>query len=330
MRGIINVYACGGCGTSVVMPLEYKDAPEYGVAQVNHYYLDTSRSDITKGIPAERVFMLGDHVKNTDVEEIEGSGGVRAKNYEHIKPLIPKVMHSFGPSADLNIVVSSASGGSGAVFAACVVEELLKQDKPTIVIMVSSTDTLIEVTNSIKAIQTYERIARSTEVPVVCCHYQNDNLTPANSVDEAIRRLIDRLAVLFSRQNRKLDKQDLAHFLNYTVTTTAEAKLVYLDVYDGIAELDDTADVIAVATLSNEGGETAFQAKVEYQRVGYISDECGIKINAPWHFCIVDGYAEKALRSLREQESAFKTDIKGRRKKTTLLADNETSTDIFL
>jgi hypothetical protein len=331
MQGNINIYACGGCGTSILQPFEKQlDTTQHGFATANIFYLDTSWSDLTKGVNHDRVFMLADNVQDASAEEIEGSGQVRAKNLKHIKPQIPRIMHKFQPSNDLNIVVSSASGGSGAVYAACIVEELLKQDKPTIVIMVSSVDTKLQVTNSINALKTYERIARTTEKPVVCSHWQNDNISSAEVVDNSIRNLIGRLRVLFSRQNRKLDKQDLAHFLDYTTTTTAEAKLVYFDVYDGIPEMDISADVISVATIANEGIETKFDGKVEYHTVGYISPEAGLKNNSAWHFCVVDGYAEKALHSLQEQEAAFTADIKARRKKTSLLADNETSTDIFL
>jgi hypothetical protein len=333
MQGVINIYGCGGCGISQVSKLEREANADLapGYASMKLYYLDTSKSDLVAGLDRDRIFMLGDHAKGLTEEEIEGSGSVRSANNKLIKPMVPKILHAFKPSNDLNIVVSSGSGGSGAVFAAHLVEELLKSGKSVIVIMVTSIDTQIAVSNSIKSIQTYARIASSNERPVVCSHWQNDDITSMAVVDAGVAELISRLRVLYSRQNRKLDKQDLANVLNYTETTSADPKLVYFDVEDGVVDQEDGVDPIAVATLVNEGSEdTKYHTKVEYHPVGYIPEEANIKLKAPWHFCVVDGYAEKALASLRSLESAYNAEIKARRNKTSLLAQDEDDTEIFL
>ena len=268
----------------------------------------------------------------------KGSGKVRARNNEVIKPLIPKIVHQFKPSDDLNIIITSASGGSGAVYAQHLLNHFLEKNKPVIVFVVSSTSSVIEVENSIKTLKSFQQSASRFRTPVVISHWQNDRITTEAEVDDGILALTDRIRVLYSGENRKLDNEDLINFLNYTAVTNRQAKLVYLHIYDETQEVPaaengkgvDNIDIITVASLAKEGMDTTFILPVEYQTVGFVREET-ITMREPMHLCVADGLAVNALRSLENQLNQFKSAIGERRQDDTIYTDDAgQGEDIYL
>lgn len=329
MKNNVNILACGGAGISIGSKV-IVDETKPGRAGVTIAYLDTSRSDLVDGVDQTNVFIAGEHTADK-VAAAEGSGKVRARNNAIIKPLIPKIIHTFKPSDVLNIIICSASGGSGPVFANHLLNYLLDNNKPVLVFVISSIGSLIETDNSIKTLKSFENSAIKSGVPVIVSHWQNDKLTPESSVDTGILALIDRLLVLYSGENRKIDKEDLKNFLKYTAVTSRKSKLVYLDVYDETSDIPADVDIITVATLANEGMDTSFDVDIEYQTAGFVKDSMNLKLKGPLHFCVVDGHAANALRQLEGTSEALQQNIKNRQSEESIFTGGASATDdIFL
>ncbi len=324
MKNNVFLYCCGGAGISIGSKVSV-DASAPGRASIKVAYFDTSRSDLVDGVDQDCVFIAGEHM--SDKDGAEGSGKVRGRNNSVIKPLVPKIIHTYKPSDDLNIIICSASGGSGAVYASHLLNYMLENNKPTIVFVVSSVGSLIEVDNSIKTLMSFENAANRAKVPVVVSHWQNDKVTPEGSVDAGILALIDRLLVLHSGENRKLDKEDLKNLLNYTAVTARAPKLVYLDVYDENSDIPEDVDIITAATLANEGMDTTFPLDVEYQAVGYMKDNLNIKLKEPLNFCVVDGHAINAVRQLQAVSENLKQSIKQRQRSETIFTSKDAGND---
>lgn len=329
MSGKLSIYACGGTGVSIVSHFEQfrnkESVTQSGYSSVTPYYVDTSMSDITEDLPREFMYVF---------EETDGSGKKRAENFSLIKDSVNDILHKFTPG-DINVIVSSASGGSGAVVAGYLLMELLRRKIPTIIITVGTCDSRIEIENTIKTLKTYEKASITTGVPVVLSYWQNDKVTNRQEVDSGVRNLITRLSALFSKQHKRLDNTDLANWLNYPKVTDISAKLVVLDVYEGEHLRNCNENVISVATLCREGLDSSAGIPIEYQAVGYVSESNSqtIKLNDAVHFCIVDNLISSIFKTLNKELSVFVEHRNARTSSSRLVTADEASStedDIFL
>lgn len=299
MSGEISIYACGGTGTANAARFEqYRDkGPMPGFARVIPYYIDTSMSDINEYLPRDFLHIF---------EGVDGSGKLRKENNEVIKQEINNILHRFRP-ADLSIIISSASGGSGAVIAGYLLNELQRRGETVIVITVGTCDSRIELENTIKTLKTYERAAVVNKTPVALSYFQNDPTIPKEQINADIEYLIRRLSSLFSRQHRRLDTTDLVNWLNYTKVCEIEPRLVLLDAVNSSQLKISTADIISVATLCLDGADSSPGIPVEYQAVGYVTAENNenIQLTEPLNFCLVDGMIVGIFKDLNKQLEIF-------------------------
>jgi hypothetical protein len=261
----ISIYCCGGAGINIGSFFEnHRDSSEVGVAKVESFYLDTSGSNIKQTFPKENVYL---------VEGLDGSGKLRKQNHKEIAQCVLDMLVKHRPGT-LNIVLSSASGGSGSVIGPTLVNELLKKDELVIVILVGSTDSRIELENTYKTIKSYEAIARSHSAPVVAMYFENSALSSRKIVDGDIQVSISLLASLFSGQNNEMDISDLRNWINYQNVTSYEPKLSNLSFFNKKVEASPTAAIISVATLAlNDEVDTSLGKPVEYQCVGFYDSE---------------------------------------------------------
>ena len=163
-KGKVTVYCAGGAGLNVGQYFEkHRGNNEPAFAEINIVYIDTSRSNLRANISADNCYML---------KGMDGSGKMRSENHEEIAVHIRAILQQFKP-ADLNIVLSSAAGGSGSVIAPLLTSELLKSEVPTVVISIGSADTKTDIENTLDTIKSYEAIARMRKAPIVMSYVQN-------------------------------------------------------------------------------------------------------------------------------------------------------------
>lgn len=275
VKGKARIYACGGAGINIGKKLEqFRGTSEVGVTDLDITYIDTSRSNLDATVSGDYCYLL---------DGLDGSGKIRRDNYHAISENTRKILQSFKP-LDVNIVISSGSGGSGSVIAPSLVTELLENDHNVIVIVIGSSDSRIDIDNTLKTLKSYDAISQKRERPVVAAYFQNSAETPRSKVDDSIVSVLFSLTTLFSRENKELDTRDLYNFLNYHRVTSFKPKLVGLTVHIGDVPTDSISDVISVASVVVD--ETSLNFIPEYRCVGYLSEQVSADIakNMPMHF----------------------------------------------
>lgn len=205
---IAKIYALGGTGCNQVSGLTNLGD------RTSIVYADTSDSDIifnSDKIDQSKTYLfkaIGDVVEQTD-----GSGKRREKNFEIIAPQIPKFLEMHKP-AKFNIVVCSDSGGSGPVIGHLLVEELLKQGKAVVLCLTNSVASYRSASNAVKALMGFNKLAlglgKSLPLVYTSNHLKGGN---ASASDAHIRNAIQGINQLFVRRYHSLDTEDIYNFL---------------------------------------------------------------------------------------------------------------------
>lgn len=299
--GNISLYGCGGAGINIAHMFERFNGSKVadGFAIIKPYYIDTSKANLQSldgGFSEENSYLF---------DKIDGSGKIRRENAEQITKGILDILVKNQPG-DLNIVVSSASGGSGSVIAPSLVSELIKQNLNVIVLCIGSSDSIIEITNTVNTLKSYESIAKLRKKPVVMLYSQNTKGVKPEEINQRFFNHIVQLSALFSRQNAGLDSADLRNWLDYTKYTSIDPKLMALDFITGYINNDEVmGDVVSIASLARRGYDTSPGITVDYRCYGIIPDEVKeIQIQESLHYSILDGIISKyfdELSSTKEQ-----------------------------
>lgn len=227
---VINIYACGGAAQNImkdVINLHASLSQTEQLADMEITLVDTSRSNYNNNAQ-----LFQDYgIEFVSIPNIDGSGQVRSANVEKILPHIGKIANDYGSrDAVLNIIIHSASGGSGSVQGPLLAKQLLSEDKNVLVIMVGDTTSRMFANNTINTIKSYESIAKQIGKPIAAHYFQNDNnprlKQETNNVIGAI--LVD-YRLLFSGNIHGIDSADLTNFLNYQRVTNEQPKLVLVN-----------------------------------------------------------------------------------------------------
>lgn len=295
----LKIYACGGLGANIGAHfVKFADKKSEGFADIETYFIDTSKSNLSNSIPSDKVYL---------VEGADGSGKKRDTNYTTLSERSKGILHSFKPG-DANIVVHSASGGTGSVVGPILVSELLNRGELVIVVTVGSTGSQIETENSLKTLKSYEVIAQKRGVPVVASYRENSVNKPRGHVDNEIQTFIVLLASIFSGSNRELDSEDLRNFIYYNRVTTFQPKLSLLDFFSKDIELGRGESLISLLTLTDDKTSGEVDILAAYRANGFIPDsmKANIGIDLPIHSCIIGGHFNVVVDALEAKLSSYK------------------------
>lgn len=303
----IRVYAAGGAGTNILASMDLQNLTRNNNIEIFPAYIDTSRSNLPASVEASSTYLFKD---------LDGSGKVRRENYEVINKHIRDILLQHKPG-DFNIVISSASGGSGSVIAPEIVSELTGRGLNVVVLTVGSTASKLEIENTIKTIKSYENIARTRDYPVAMGYYQNSRNLNQTAVDQRVRADLTSLVTLVAMtgvESSGLDTSDISHWLNFPKTTGNDPQLAVFSVvhakYTEISE--ELGHIMSVCTLANDKNSADFHKVVEYHCTGILpKDSESLSDLAPIHYLIADGFYEivvselnKILSELNEQKAA--------------------------
>lgn len=324
----IRIYAAGGGACNIVSELEStRGEVSEGFATALPCYIDTSRSNlINKRIDEAHTYFF---------EGMDGSGKVRAANYEEITKNALAILQKFKPTA-FNIVVHTASGGSGSVIAPVLVSELKSRGEQVIVITIGSTDTRIEIENTIKTLKSYESIAGLRKSPVVMHYVQNTEHLSRQAVNKQVKTAISLLCGLFSGQNEELDTADLKNWMEYLKFSNGPAQLASLNFVTDQKDLDAFGTVVSVATLAVPNMSTRLANTVPaYQCVGYVpelwrvgaSDSVQLIGDEPIHYTISTDFITKATNALNATLKDVDAAYASRVARTSILDRDDTATD---
>lgn len=314
MKKSMMLFGCGGAGINVVQRFASAAGKhETGFTEINPVFLDTSRSNLAKGLNEESVYII---------DGLDGSGKRRDANHKPISERTKEILQRFKPG-DINVVVHSASGGSGSVLGPTIVSELLDRNEPVIVIMIGGTDSRIEAHNTGNTLKSYENISRKRGMPVIAVYYENSKEMPRGEVDSRIETTIAILAAVFSGDNRELDSEDLKNFLDYTKVTDFSSKLSYLDFFTGDIAIGRDQSVVTVLTLTDESTPSYVEHPIGYQSVGFICDAARDKINVsmPIRATVISGFFNGVMDRLNKRLKEIDDNRKAHVEKSILSHD---------
>lgn len=258
--GKIRLYGTGGFGVNIVKHFEAAaGVQEEGHALPFPCYIDTSRSNLDEAINPEHLFIL---------EDVDGSGKVRKEHHAEISKTIKKILEVHRPM-DFNVVVFSASGGSGSVFGPLIVAELLTRGLQVVALVVGSDESVITAQNTINTLKSLDSIAARTELPVVICYEHNEPTIKRSEIDIACRHVIGSLSLLTSKMNAELDSADIGNWVQFSRSTSVSPTLALFDVYHSSAEVEKASQPVAIASLYENTDSQPIAITPEYSCVGY-------------------------------------------------------------
>lgn len=313
--GQVRVYSAGGCGINMGTYFEEaRGVVEVGTGVVHPVYVDTARSNLKSHIPEDQVYLIPD---------VDGSGGERKEHFKKIDAHTPDILKKF-PPLDLNIVISSGSGGSGSVIAPCIVSELIKQGKTFIVVTIGDSSSIKFATNTQNTLLSYESLAKMHGKAIQLAYFENTHDKTRQEVDNEVLQTITLLSTLFSRQHKELDTKDLENFLNPNIVTSYPPQLSTIFAFHASVPKDLQSKVMTVATLAAEPEQARLPFTPEMQYVGYTDEAISANIVRflPIHYVTVDNQIAPIVRRMAELLETSSAERRTREKTRSLLADD--------
>ena len=315
----VKLYACGGAACNIGKLTEgFRHSNVSGFSSLDIVYIDTSDSDFD-GLPEEHIYKI---------KEKDGSGGLRKHNAQAIAKYVQEILQTHKP-LNLNIVLSSASGGSGSVTSPTITNELLKKGENVIVILVGAVDTRLYINNTLNTLKSYENISRTNQKSLVLKYLQNPSSSKHKEVDEEVKFTISALCMLFSGQNKSLDSQDLRHWINFDKVTTFDSQMVSLETVKSLDMLKAQGNIVSVASIAPKDGNTDLEQKVEVQFIGYVPDEMPeeSKQSLPIHFVTTDGLIDELHSRLTEDLAELNNVSQARVKRDSIITEDDEPTE---
>lgn len=316
-RGTVRVFGCGGAGINITSFFNGAGI-ENGCAEVTPAYIDTSRSNLRSEFNEQDVFIL---------ENVDGSGKVRKENHEEIANVTRQILLQIPPK-DFNIVVFSASGGSGSVCGPLLVAELLERKVPVVALVVGSDESIITATNTLNTLKTLEKISKVKKLPVVTYYEHNERNRKQSEVDRQLQLVISTLSVLTSRMNHGMDTRDILNWVQFSNTTSVQPQLSLLEVFKDKAEAEATADPISVASVYQDRDEPQVGLVPEYHTDGYCSEPNDNFQQL--HFVITIDRVNKLVGGIKNTLDDYENHRSSRVKQTSILDDSDNNSDDML
>lgn len=295
----LRIYGAGGLAVNLLSPYLAKQQNEElaGYATIDAVCIDTSRSNLLPNLNEERFY----HIKGLD-----GGGKLRSLNVtetlSETKPFLAE-----HPARDVNLVLFSGAGATGATAGPVIFKDLIEHDKTAIAVVVLTDNSQIEAENSRKTIATLANMAKKVGKPFVCHFIYAPNRATA---DEQVREFISDIALLFSNNHLELDSADLKHFINYTTVTSAPASLASIKCFvTNDASKPVARNVISVAELHPSPDIPTGVLNAEYSAVGYPRHG----IDGSFIYTISTDGIDDIVKSLETRENEFKRLSEGRR-----------------
>jgi hypothetical protein len=329
MSKTIRVYAVGGFGINMMSKfaqLNKQDSDNF--AKLDICYVDTSASNLRgkKDIDQSETYLF---------EGLDGSGKIRASNATVVSKNTLDILQKFQPG-EMNLVVHSGSGGSGSVAGPAIVSELKKRNEQVIVIVLGSTDTIIETKNSYKTLETYEAISKLRNSCTAMYYLQNSD-NGRQEADTNTMYSIGLLCGLYSGNHAELDTADLKSWLNIesTVSPAPTPTIASLSIHDKVQDIKALDKLVSVATLATPSMSTRLTPTPPYQAVGFVpSTWCTGSPNSlnligesPIHFCISFDLLKNAYADLKNLVEENEAAVASRSATNTGFSSGTSATD---
>lgn len=325
---VINLFGLGGAATNIIAAIaeeQNKISPKE-FAKLNVVLVDTSSSNYRD--KAALLENLSFPVKFFHIPSLDGSGQVRSANVQAVRPHIGHILNDYAdPDATLNIVISSASGGSGGPIAGLLTKQLLENGENVLVYMIGDHTTYMYANNTRNTIKSYEAIAQATGRPVVAHYFENDNKTSSREdINQDVSSTIMDYRLLFGGCVHGVDTADLTNFLDYTKVTPEQPHLTLLNNHAISVDEKDTG-LLAMEMEENLGKDFRAISSVNIQcdpKADLQSLECLFRVDGTFnyseknpnlcnfYFVLTDNYFFDVVRKLDDIVDSYERKAKTR------------------
>lgn len=311
----MRIYGVGGAGVNIAS--RYIDFPEQrdNVARIVPALIDTSQSNL-------RHRDLG----NTEtylIEGLDGSGKIRQDNHQAISKTIKEMLVEIPPD-QFNVVVFSASGGSGSVIGPLLIKEMMSKGLPVMAIVVGSYESVVTADNTRKTLQSLESVAQMTSTPVVMSYHLNRPGTKRSQIDEQVYLAIACLAVLASGEVLEMDRQDIVNWLNFT-KVGGQPQLATLHLSLGQEQLENHKAPVSVASIFSNPDQIRPSIYSDYHTDGY-ADLSHVDVDEIHYIISVDDLT-KIYSEIKEISDEMGETRSARVQRDSIVDDNDRSSD---
>lgn len=227
MKNKLVVHACGGTGINIAIDLKNHSDLGEGFADIEYQYIDTSDNNISKLDDPDAAHRIQTN-KNAK-QEINGSAGERGTHADDIMESVKKYTddqnYTGFKNGEYHVIISSASGGSGSVINPMLTKTLVERNIPVINVLVGDNKDLLSANNTLKTIQTLDRVAqRATKKAIPVIYLNNTSLLedPENEITklrEINNIIVNNLlvaSIFMNGVNDELDDGDIRMMLTPT------------------------------------------------------------------------------------------------------------------
>lgn len=257
----VRFYSAGGTGINLLrryrenQPLERREI----YADERYSYIDTSMANL-RNVSLENVFIL---------EGVDGSGSDRRRNAEAIQKAVPSILIAH-PPADMNVVIFSASGGTGSVAGPLLLEAILAEGKSAVCLVIGTHESTRQTDNVINTLQGMELAVNRLNRPIIMHYAENDPLKTFGENDIRPQFVMGALSVLCSGRNGHIDSADVANLFDFHRVTHRTPSLAIIDVFAREEDLKDRSQALGYISLLKTEDEVAPRIAVEYSKTGYL------------------------------------------------------------
>lgn len=264
----IGIYGCGGGGTNLLAMTEKKiksEALGEVYAPYAAVYIDSSESNFDSLIPAG--------AEKYRIEGMDGAGKIRDDMLDAARREAPNILFKY-PSQDVNILVCSAGGGTGAVLATVLAEKMWAEGKRVIFVSPASIESGKTAKNSLAHIRTLNNRAKALNQTSVLFYDNNEaGNEKRNDVDRGMIMGICAILDLYSGKHREMDTKDVESWLNLSKSANLQPQLVLLDIDTNIEDAKARQYPISMAAIYSAADASKGSPSADYLSEGYRRDE---------------------------------------------------------
>lgn len=210
----LKIWFVGGAGINISEYVYENNTIDTAAYDVELVRVDTSKSNIENSDAYPTYLIPG----------LDGVGQLKSKAHTHVGPHVKEILqeHKVG---EFNIIVGSASGGSGSVIMLFLLAELKNRGENVLAMVIGSTTSRTFTKNTISTLRELQKTAtRSVKKPFVISYFENVSDTNSKhyntgtrvQVNECIAEELRLLSIFFSDSTKQLDNDDKINLLDYT------------------------------------------------------------------------------------------------------------------
>jgi hypothetical protein len=281
MSNKVNIVACGGFGQNIMILFSEREVFRQLHEHLNLIALDTSPSNLKRfaGKP------IDDVVTKILVPNVNGSGKYRAENYEQIVSMTTELVNSDQLSEGLTILISSGSGGSGAVTASELQQLLGDRGRPVLAMMLGTDEDATAVENTLKSVKTLQHKAGQGKKNFTLFYGSNRFPDPKDEKKTVIDEVkadtlfvtnLEDLVMVGHPTNEDLDSKDIYNWLNFPIKQTEPGTVRFLSLTSRRESEDfpttGEAPITALSLLSKRGITPQFPEGAGWTTRGYVTE----------------------------------------------------------